>query len=387
MRVSPARLVAVALTGSALALAACGGGDGATTETADAASPATGGDTEAAGADDGAATPVRLQLQWFAQAQFAGYYAAVAEGFYADEGLEVEILEGAVDIVPQQVVATGGAEFGVAWVPKALVSNTEGAGLVNVAQVFQRSGTRMVSWADSGIAEPADWAGRPVGNWGFGNEYELTAAIEQEGVEGAELVAQNFDMEALLNREIDAAQAMTYNEYAQLLETVDPETGELYQPEDFTVIDFNDVGTAMLQDALWVTEDYAAENGDTIEAFLRATFRGWAFCRDEPDTCVDHVLDAGPTLGESHQTWQMNEVNKLIWPSDTSIGVMDPEQWAQTVEIASSQIPELEGQEIPDTSYTTEFSEAAVAALEEDGVDVTGDGWEPVEVELREGGE
>jgi NitT/TauT family transport system substrate-binding protein len=378
MRASPARLAVAVLTGGALLLAACGGGDDTGDDTGDGATAA---------ADDGAATPVRLQLQWFAQAQFAGYYAAVAEGFYADEGLDVEILEGAVDIVPQQVVATGGAEFGVAWVPKALVSNTEDAGLVNVAQVFQRSGTLMVSWADTGIAEPADWAGRPVGNWGFGNEYELTAAIEQEGVSDVELVAQNFDMEALLNREIDAAQAMTYNEYAQLLETVDPETGELYQPEDFTVIDFNDVGTAMLQDALWVTEDYAAENGDTIEAFLRATFRGWAFCRDEPDTCVDHVLDAGPTLGESHQTWQMNEVNKLIWPSDTSIGVMDPEQWAQTVEIASSQIPELEGQEIPDTSYTTEFAEAAVAALEEDGVDVTGDGWEPVEVELREGGE
>ncbi|MGF1662098.1 MAG: ABC transporter substrate-binding protein [Kineosporiaceae bacterium] len=381
MRASPARLAVAVLTGGALLLAACGGGGDGEDSAGDGG--ATGGATEGGGGT----TPVRLQLQWFAQAQFAGYYAAAAEGYYADEGLDVEILEGAVDIVPQQVVATGGAEFGVAWVPKALVSNTEDAGLVNVAQVFQRSGTLMVSWADSGVAEPADWAGRPVGNWGFGNEYELTAAIEQEGVEGVELVAQNFDMEALLNREIDAAQAMTYNEYAQLLETVDPETGELYQPEDFTVVDFNDVGTAMLQDALWVTEDYAAENGDTVEAFLRATFRGWALCRDEPDTCVGHVLDAGPTLGESHQTWQMNEVNKLIWPSTTAVGVMDTEQWTQTVEIASSQIPELEGQEIPDGSYTTEFAEAAVAALEEDGVDVTGEGWEPVEVELREGGE
>jgi NitT/TauT family transport system substrate-binding protein len=143
----------------------------------------------------------------------------------------------------------------------------------------------------------------------------------------------------------------------------------------------------MLQDSLWVTEDYAAENGETIEAFLRGTFRGWAFCRDEPDTCVQHVLDAGPTLGESHQTWQMNEVNKLIWPSTTAIGVMDEEQWAQTIEVATSQIPELQGQEIPDTAYTTEIAEAAVAALEEDGVDVVGADWEPVEVELREGGE
>jgi NitT/TauT family transport system substrate-binding protein len=390
MRATPVRLAA-ALAAGALLLAACGDGDDETSdegtgtgaeESADDAAEEDGGDAAA-----GEVTPVRLQLQWFAQAQFAGYYAAVAEGFYEEEGLDVEILEGAVDIVPQQVVATGGAEFGIAWVPKALVSNTEGVGLLNVGQVFQRSGTLMVSWADSGITEPADWAGRTVGNWGFGNEYELTAAIEQEGVEDVELVAQNFDMEGLLSRELDAAEAMTYNEYAQLLEAVDPETGELYQPEDFTVIDFNEVGTAMLQDSLWVTEDYAAENGETIEAFLRGTFRGWAFCRDEPDTCVQHVLDAGPTLGESHQTWQMNEVNKLVWPSTTAIGVMDEEQWAQTVEVATSQIPELQGQEIPETAYTTEFAEAAVAALEEDGIDVVGADWEPVEVELREGGE
>lgn len=365
---------AALIAAGAVALAACGGDSGENAA----------GDSESAGEE---LTPVSLQLQWFAQAQFAGYYAAVAEGFYADEGLDVEIIEGAVDIVPQQVVASGGADFGVAWVPKALVSNTEGAGLVNVAQVFQRSGTLMVSWADSGITEPADWAGRTVGNWGFGNEYELTAAIEQAGVTDANLVAQNFDMEGLLSRDLDAAQAMTYNEYAQLLEAVNPETGELYQPEDFTVIDFNDVGTAMLQDALWVTEDYAAENGDTIEAFLRATFRGWAFCRDEADACVEHVLEAGPTLGRSHQTWQMNEVNALVWPSAGGIGVMDPEAWTQTVQVATAQIPELDGVTVEDSSYDSSFAEAAVAALEEDGVDVTGEDFEKVEVELQEGGE
>ncbi|WP_336920940.1 ABC transporter substrate-binding protein [Aquipuribacter sp. SD81] len=370
------------LAAAALGVAACGGSDD-TTSADDAAS---GGATEAGGGGDGELTPVSLQLQWFAQAQFAGYYAALEEGFYEEEGLDVEIIEGAVDIVPQQVVATGGADFGIAWVPKALVSNTEGAGLVNVGQVFQRSGTLMVSWADSGITSPADWAGRTVGNWGFGNEYELTAAIEQEGVEDVELVAQNFDMEGLLSRDLDAAEAMIYNEYAQLLEAVDPETGELYQPEDFTVIDFNDVGTAMLQDSLWVTEDYAAENGETIEAFLRGTFRGWIFCRDNPDACVEHVLAAGPTLGTSHQAWQMNEVNALVWPSPEGIGVMDQAQWQQTVEVATSQIPELEGAEVDDSAYDSSFAENAVAALEEEGLDVTGEGFEKSEVELEEGG-
>jgi NitT/TauT family transport system substrate-binding protein len=363
-------------TVAALALAACGDGD---------AEPADDASGEAAAPAD--LTPVSLQLQWFAQAQFAGYYAAVEEGFYAEEGLDVEILEGAVDIVPQQVVATGGAEFGIAWVPKALVSNTEDAGLVNVGQVYQRSGTLMVSWAEDGIESPEDWAGKTVGNWGFGNEYELTAAIEQAGVEDVELVAQNFDMQGLLNRELDAAEAMIYNEYAQLLEAVNPDTGELYQPEDFTVIDFNDVGTAMLQDSLWVTEDYAASEGETIEAFLRGTAKGWIFCRDNPDECLEHVLAAGPTLGRSHQAWQLNEVNALIWPSPAGIGVMDPDAWAQTVEVATTQIPELEGAEVTDDVYDSSFAEAAVAALEEEGLDVYGEGFEKSEVELLEGGE
>ncbi|MEX2279426.1 MAG: ABC transporter substrate-binding protein [Acidimicrobiia bacterium] len=362
----------------AMTVAACGDGDDVA-ETDDGDTTTTEAPVEL--------TPVKVQLQWFAQSQFAGYYAAVAEGFYEEEGLDVTILEGAVDIVPQQVVATGGAEFGLAWVPKALVSNTEGAGLVNVAQIFQRSGTLMVSWADSGITSPEDWAGKTVGNWGFGNEYELTAAIEAFGVQDVNLVAQNFDMEGLLSRDLDAAEAMIYNEYAQVLEAVNPDTGELYQPEDLTVIDFNDVGTAMLQDSVWVTEDYAASNGDVIEAFLRGTFKGWIFCRDNPQDCVDHVLAAGPTLGGSHQLWQMNEINGLIWPSPGGIGVMNGDLWTQTVDVATTQIPELQGVAIPEGSYTTQYAEAAVAALSAEGLDTVGSGWERLVVELNEGGE
>jgi len=128
-------------------------------------------------------TPVKLQLQWVTQSQFAGYYAAVDKGYYREECLDVTILTGAVDIVPQQVVASGQAEFGIAWVPKALVSREEGAKLVNIGQVFQRSGTLEVSWKDSGITRPEDWAGKTVGTWGFGNEFELLAAMRQASLD------------------------------------------------------------------------------------------------------------------------------------------------------------------------------------------------------------
>ncbi len=344
----------------------------------------------ACGDDDGGEelTPVRLQLQWVTQAQFAGYFAAVEMGFYADEGLDVTILEGAVDIVPQQVVASGQAEFGLAWVPKALVSNEEGAGLVNIGQVFQRSGTLMVSWADSGIDSPEDWEGKRVGTWGFGNEFELTAAIELFGVTvDGDLVQQPFDMSLLLNDQLDAAQAMTYNEYAQVLEATNPDTGELYTPADLLVVDFNDIGTAMLQDSVWANADWLAEEGnaDIAERFLKASFRGWIFCRDNFDECVQIVLDNGPALGASHQAWQLNEINKLIWPSPGGIGIMDQTLWDQTVEIATSQ--GVIAAEPADGAYRTDLAAAAVVALEEDGLDTKGAGYTPTEVHLNPGGE
>jgi NitT/TauT family transport system substrate-binding protein len=326
--------------------------------------------------------PVRLQLQWFAQSQFAGYYVALDQGFYEAQCLEVTILEGAVEIVPQQVLATGGAEFGLAWVPKALVSREGGADIVNIAQVFERSGTLEVSFADSGIESPEDWAGKKVGNWGFGNEFELTAAISQAGVEDVELVGQDFTMTALLNGDIDAAEAMIYNEYAQVLEAINPDTGELYQPEDLNVIDFNEVGTAMLQDAVWVNADWIAEEGneDIATRFLTASFQGWIHCLDSFDECVQVVLDNGSTLGQSHQEWQLNEILALIFPATNGIGVMNADLWDQTVAVATEQIPELQGVEISADAYRTDLAEAAIANLGD--ADVNGSGYERREIEL-----
>ncbi len=184
-----------------------------------------------------------VQLQWFTQAQFAGYYAADDQGFFEAHCLDVTILEGGVDIVPQTQLANGDADFAISWVSKALASREAGADITNIAQIFQRSGTLQVSFVDAGITSPADFAGKKIGNWGFGNEFEIFAALGQAGLDPAtdvELVGQGFDMVALLDGDIDAAEAMTYNEYAQVLETVNPDTGELYQPSDFNVVNYTD---------------------------------------------------------------------------------------------------------------------------------------------------
>jgi len=325
-----------------LVLAACGTQPGGSTapSTDDGGGSSTAPSTDGGGDGGGEAASVQLQLQWAPQAQFAGYFAAVEQGYYDEENLEVDILDGGPDVVPQQVgSAPDGPEFTISWVPKVLEARAAGSDLVNVAQIFQRSGTLSVAWADSGISAPADFADKKVGVWDFGNEFEVTAAASAEGLEEGtdyEKVIQPFDMLLLLSREIDVAEAMIYNEYAQVLEAANPETGELYKPEDLNVINYNDQRTAMLQDAIFARKAWLSEgtNRDTAVRFVRASLKGWIYCRDNPDDCVQYTTDAGSQLGAGHQTWMMNEINPLIWPSPLGVGVVDPVQWIQTVRVA-----------------------------------------------------
>lgn len=340
-------------------------------------------------------TKVKLQLQWFKQGQFAGYLAAVDQGFYKAQGLSVEILDGGTDIVPQTVLAQGQADYAIAWVPKALASREAGAGITQVAQVFQRSGTKQVSFKSENIAGPAALRGKTVGNWGYGNEFELFAGMTKAGLDPAKdvkLVQQQFDMNAFLGKDIAAAQAMSYNEYAQLLETKNPATGKLYTPDDFDTIDWNAEGVAMLQDAIWANSEKLKDpmyQEQTVK-FIAASLKGWAFCRDNVDKCRDITVDAGSTLGASHQQWQVNEVNKLIWPSSVGVGLVDQGAWDRTVQIAKT-TKNQDGATVLTKdpaagAYTNEFVTKALATLMAEGVNVTGAGFTPMQVALTEGG-
>jgi NitT/TauT family transport system substrate-binding protein len=370
----------------AIAFAACGGAAtpspsgaaSAPASTAPSGSATTESQAPATQAPEAAS--VRLQLQWTPQAQFAGYFAADAQGYYKAEGLTVEMVAGGPTIAPHTVgSAPDGPEFTISWVPKVLEAREQGSDLVDIAQVFQRSGTLSVTWKDSGITDPCGFAGKKVGTWAFGNEYEVTAGalacgltpgLENGGDPTTQFqqVTQNFDMVAFLNRELDAAEAMIYNEYAQVLEATNPETGALYKPEDLNVIDYNVVRSAMLQDAIFVRKAWLDEgtNRDVAVRFLRASFKGWIYCRDHQDDCIQYTVDAGSQLGAGHQRWMMNEILALIFPSPEGIGMMDPVFWQQTVKISKTAgiikaDPSID-------AYTTDLAVEALAGITEDKI-------------------
>jgi len=374
----------------AVALAACSSGGGAATSAPASEVPSASAPSESASASAPAEMkPIRLQLQWFPQAQFAGYFAAKDQGFYADEGLDVTILPGAVEIVPATVVAGGQAEFGISWVPRMLAPRESGADPVVIGQVFQRSPTLQVSFKDKNITAPEQLKGKKVGSWGFGNEAELYAGLRKAGLDpdnpsDVSIVAQQFDMVAFVAGEIDAAQAMIYNEYAQVLETKNPATGQLFTADDLNVISWQDYGTSMLQDAIFASEAWLGQAGneDTAVKFLKASFKGWIYCRDNPEPCVDIVLKSDAKLPKGHQTWQLNEVNGIIWPAPNGIGMTDEAAFNRTVEVATA--GKILTKPVEGKAWRNDLAEKALGELSD--ADTKGASWQKATVTLTEGG-
>jgi NitT/TauT family transport system substrate-binding protein len=356
---------------------------------------------EAASGDFEPLTDIKLQLQWLPQAQFAGYYVALDQGYFEEEGFDsVEIIPSGGDIVPQDALVAGDVDFAVAWVPKVLGTLESGVELTDIAQVFQKSGTLQVSFKGDGVESVSDFEGKRIGSWGFGNEWEIFAAMAAEDLDASSvsITTQGFDMNALLDGDVDAAQAMTYNEWAQILEVENPETGELYQPEDFDVVSYEDTEGAMLQDAIWA--DTAKLESDLAYAdaavrFLKAVTKGWVFARDNPEEAATIVFDAATNaelaypVGPVHQLWQMNEVNKLIWAGG-DFAVIDEAAWDKTVAGALSAKNqdglELITAEPAESAYSNEYIEKALAELKEEGVVVDGE-YTPIDVTLTKGGQ
>ena len=336
-------------------------------------------------------TKIAIQLQWVPQAQFAGYFAAQQLGYYKAAGLDVTLLNGGPQIVPGVVVAGGRAQFGVNWLTALLAARDKGTDLVDIAQVFGRSGMTELTWKSSGINTIAKLKGKKVANWLGGDQYELFAGLTKYGMDpahngGVTIVQQPFSMQLFLAHQVDAASAMTYNELAQVLESKNPKTGKLYTLKDLNVLDMQKLGFGMLEDNLFSTASYLKSKAhqQIAEKVIGATLAGWIYCRDHVAQCVDFTLKAGSTLPKGHQTWMMNEINKLIWPAKNGIGVMDKSAYARTWKL----MLKFGGIAKAPTAgaYRTDLVQAALAGLKKQGMDVYGKGYKPVAVHVTPGG-
>jgi NitT/TauT family transport system substrate-binding protein len=267
----------------------------------------------------------------------------------------------------------------------------QGTKLINIAQVFNRSGMTEITWKDTGINTIAKMRGKKVGNWLFGNEFELFAALSRAGMDpahnkGVTIVKQPFDMNLFMQRKIDAASAMTYNELAQVLETKNPKTKKLTKLSELNVIKMEAIGTGMYEDGIFTTEKWIKDKGHqaTAKKFLAASFKGWIWCRDHAKDCANIVLKQGPTLLRGHQTWQMNEINALIWPAK-SLGVMDPTVYKRTAATTKkfNKLKRLPGHE----AYRDDLAKAALAQVKAQGMDVNGRSWKKATVKITPGGQ
>ena len=274
---------------------------------------------------------VKLQLKWVTQAQFAGYYVAAAKGYYKDEGLDVTILPGGPDIAPAQVIAGGGADVVIDWMPSALAAREKGLALVNIAQPFKHSGLMLTCLKETGIATPADFADKTLGVWFFGNEYPFLSWMSQLGLKtdgsagGVTVLKQGFNVDPLLQKQAACISTMTYNEYWQVIDAG-------ISADDLITFKYEDMGVATLEDGLYVLEQNLADPAfeDKMVRFVRASMKGWKDAEANPDEAAMIVLENDQTGAQTevHQKRMMGEIAKLTAGSN---GALDEADYKRTV--------------------------------------------------------
>lgn len=308
-----------------------------------------------------AADDVTLQLKWVTQAQFAGYYVALDQGFYEEEDLNVEIKPGGPDIAPVQVLTGGGADVMVDWMPSALAAREKGVPVVNIAQPFKSSGMMLTCLKESGVKTPEDFRGRTLGVWFYGNEYPFLAWMAKLGIptdgseQGVEVLKQGFNVDPLLQKQADCISTMTYNEYWQIIDAG-------IKPEELITFKYEDQGVATLEDGLYVLEDKLKDEAfvDKMARFVRASMKGWKWAEENPDEAAMIVLDndASGAQTEKHQKRMMGEVAKLTAGSDGTLVEADYERTVQTLLSAGGEDPVISKE--PEGAWTHVVTDKAL---------------------------
>lgn len=307
-----------------------------------------------------AADDVTLQLKWVTQAQFAGYYVAQEQGFYKDEDLNVTIKPGGPDIAPTQVLAGGGADVTVEWMPAALAAREKGLAMVNIAQPFKSSGMMLTCRKDSGVTSTDDFAGKTLGVWFFGNEFPFLSWMGKLGLstdggdDGVEVLKQGFNVDPIVNGQAACVSTMTYNEYWQVIDAG-------ITPEELVTFKYEDQGVATLEDGLYALEENLADPAfeDKMVRFVRASMQGWKWAEENPEEAALIVLDNDETGAqtEEHQIRMMGEVAKLTAGSN---GALDEADYERTVESLLSGGSDPVISKVPEGAWTHAITDKAL---------------------------
>ena len=305
-----------------------------------------------------AADPVTIQLKWVAQAQFAGYFVAKDKGFYKDVGLDVTINPGGPDVAPPQVIAGGGADVVVDWMPSALASREKGVPLVNISQTFKHSGLELVCRKDTGIKKPEDFKGKTVGIWYGGNEYPFLNWMSKLGYktdgspDGVKVLKQGFNVDPILQKQADCVSAMTYNEYWQVIDGG-------FKPSDLVVFNYEKEGVATMEDGLWAMQPKLKDPAFVAKMakFVKASMKGWDYAKAHEDEAVKIILatDTTGSKTEKDQKRMMGEIGKLL---DPGTGELDPKDYDRTVSILMSGKSDPVITKKPDGAWTHAVYEA-----------------------------
>ncbi len=282
-----------------------------------------------------AAGPKRaaLALQWQPQAQFAGFYVAQAKGFYAEAGVDMEIIPGGPDVVASEQMAKGRAQFATMFLATGVERRAGGMPLAHLSQYVQRSALMLVTRADSPIREPRDLHGRRVGLWD--NEFQLQprALFQRLGITPV-IVPQSGTLNLFLRGGVDAASAMWYNEYHTLLASG-------LNPDELRVFFYRDLDLNFPEDGLYTLEKTLAADPELCRAVARASLRGWEYAFAHPEEAVDIVMErrkaAHLPTSRAHQRFMLARMQDVMATPGQPMGGLERADFDRVADALAAQ--------------------------------------------------
>ncbi len=273
-------------------------------------------------------TPARehvvLQLPDSAQFEFAGYYAAEAQGYFREEDLDVEIRPGTAGLRPVSEVTGATAQYGVE-ASALLVARLRGAPVVLVSSLFQHSSVALAVLSKSGIARPTDLEGKRVALDSHGSTPEIQAMLYAGGMKPIQYtpVPDQWNVSEI---ETDAAEAM-------VIDTWQAEQAFKTRGVQFQLIHPSDYGVDFYGDSLFTSEVEARENPERVAAMRRAVIRGWQYALENPNEVIHWILaqqpDSSREISEAQLRAEATETAALINANLISLGHINPGRWSR----------------------------------------------------------